>query len=176
VGAFIVLEALRRIAAQKPDATVFAVASSQEEIGMRGIAPCAYSLDPQVGIAVDVGQATDVPGADASGMGFGECTLGGGPQILRGPNTTPWLFALGECVAEEHHIPIQREVYGGATPTDAGAMQVSREGVMTCLIDVPNRYLHTPCEMVDLVDVEHTIELIVRVVKRLDTAGLDRLA
>lgn len=161
VGAYTVGETLIRLARSKAkmNAEVVAVGTAQEEVGVRGATTAAYAIAPQVAIAVDVGHATDHPDCDK--RKFGEFTLGGGPMICRGPNINPLLYQRLVDVAEKAKIPYQVEVDPHPTGTDGRAIQVSRSGVATGVVSIPLRYMHTPSEMIDLKDVEATIELLV---------------
>jgi len=168
VGAFLVLEAARLVAAMNPKASVYAVATVQEEVGLRGARTSAFGIDPQVGIAVDVGFATDTPGMDKEKKKVGEVTMGKGPIIARGPNINPVLFKLFVETAKEKKIPYQIEGAPRGTGTDANAIQLCRAGVATGLISVPNRYMHSPCEIVHLGDLENIARLIAHTVVRID--------
>jgi putative aminopeptidase FrvX len=161
VGAYIVGETLVRLAKQKKKlaAKVVSVATTQEEIGVRGATTAVYAVDPHIAVAVDVGHATDHP--DCDNRKYGETKLGGGPIICRGANINPKVFArLTEC-AKKLKLPHQFEAEPRPTGTDARAIQTGRAGVATGLISVPLRYMHTPSEMVDLEDVENCIKLLV---------------
>jgi len=168
VGAFVVLEAARLLSAMSPKAAVYAVATVQEEIGLRGARTSAFGIDPQVGIAVDVGFATDTPGMGEEKKRVGEVTMGKGPVITRGPNINPKLFSLLVKTAEEKKIPYQIEGSSRGTGTDANAIQLNRAGVATGLISVPNRYMHSPCEVVHLGDLELVATLMAETVARID--------
>jgi len=166
IGAFVVLEALRLLAEDRPKhAATFAVATVQEEIGLRGAKTSAFGIDPQVGIAVDVTFATDTPGIDKKQIG--DIKLGGGPVIARGPNINHKVFDMLVETAKELDIPYQIEGIPRGTGTDANVIQLTRAGVATGLISIPNRYMHTPCEMVDLEDVENAAKLIAGFVRKL---------
>ncbi|MCK4394585.1 M20/M25/M40 family metallo-hydrolase, partial [Candidatus Bipolaricaulota bacterium] len=151
-----------------PKASVYAVATVQEEVGLRGARTSAFGIDPQVGIAVDVGFATDTPGMDKEKKKVGEVTMGKGPIIARGPNINPKLFKLFVETAKEKKIPYQIEGAPRGTGTDANAIQLTRAGVATGLISVPNRYMHSPCEIVHLGDLENIARLIAHTVVRID--------
>lgn len=161
VGAYVVGETLVRLAAdrQKLAAKVVSVATSQEEIGVRGATTAAYRVNPHLAVAVDVGHATDHP--DCDNRKYGETKLGGGPIICRGPNINPKVYARLVAAADSAGIPYQLEADPRPTGTDARAIQMGRGGVATGLVSIPLRYMHTPSEMVDLVDVERCIELLV---------------
>lgn len=160
-GAYVVGESLRRLKkVKKLKAKVVSVATSQEEIGTRGAMVSAYGIRPDLAIAVDVGHATDHPDCDK--RKYGEFRLGGGPIICRGPNINPFMFERLRETAEAAKIPHQIEADPRPTGTDARAIQMAGPGVATGLLSIPLRYMHTPSELVDLKDIENTIELIVR--------------
>jgi len=161
VGAYVVGEVLRRLAPQRKKlaARVVAVATAQEEIGVRGATAAAYSVNPHLAIAVDVGHATDHPDCDQ--RKYGETSLGGGPIICRGPNINPFIYDRLVACAESLGIPHQFEADPRPTGTDARALQMGRGGVATGLVSIPLRYMHTPSELVDLKDVERTVQLLV---------------
>jgi endoglucanase len=166
-GAYVVGEALIRLAKTKAKlaARVVSVGTTQEEIGVRGATTAGFAVNPHIAIAVDVGHATDHP--DCDHRKYGDQKLGGGPLICRGPNINPWVFdRLVEC-AKSHDIPYQLEAEPRPTGTDARAVQMARAGVSTGLVSIPLRYMHTPSEMVDLVDVENAVQLLVSFAKSL---------
>jgi putative aminopeptidase FrvX len=161
VGAYAVGEALVRLSKEKKKlaARVVSVATTQEEIGVRGATTAVYSVNPHIAIAVDVGHATDHP--DCDNRKYGETKLGGGPILCRGANINPKVYdQLLKC-AKKLGIPHQFEADPRPTGTDARAIQVGRAGVATGLISIPLRYMHTPSEMVDLQDVENCVKLLV---------------
>ena len=168
IGAFVILEAVRLLVSMNPKASIYAVATVQEEIGLRGAKTSAFGVDPKVGIAVDVGFATDTPGMEAEKKKVGEFMIGKGPIIARGPNVNPPLFKLIVETAEEAEIPYQVEGAPRGTGTDANAIQLARAGVATGLISVPTRYMHSPCEIVHLTDLENACKLIAHTVAKID--------
>jgi endoglucanase len=160
VGAYAVGEVIRRLAKQRKKlaAKVVSVATTQEEIGVRGATTAAYAARPHIAIAIDVGHATDHP--DCDNRKYGETKLGAGPIICRGPNINPKVHdRLVKC-ARKHDIPHQFDADPRPTGTDARAIQMARAGVATGLISVPLRYMHTPSELVDLQDLEHCVDLL----------------
>jgi putative aminopeptidase FrvX len=167
-GAWVVAEAMRRVvrAKKKCRAALFCVATVQEEVGLRGAKTSAYGVDPLVGIAVDVTWAMDHPGVDKRQVG--ECVLGGGPVINRGANINPVVFDRLLAVAKKKKIPHQIMAEPGGTGTDANAIQLSRAGVAAGLISVPQRYMHTPVEVVSLKDLENSAKLLAEFVLALD--------
>ena len=159
-GAYTVCETLLRLARLKSlAARVVTAVTTQEEIGTRGAITAAYSVAPQIAIAVDVGHATDHPNCD--NRKYGEFKLGGGPIICRGANINPIVFERLTACARKGRIPYQVEADPAPTGTDARAIQIGREGVATGLISIPLRYMHTPNEVVDLKDVENSVKLLV---------------
>ncbi|MEY4403148.1 MAG: hypothetical protein RIR91_1183 [Verrucomicrobiota bacterium] len=165
-GAYVCMEAFRRLAKEKSlAATVASVATTQEEIGVRGAQVAAQSVNPDVGIAVDVGHATDHP--DADNRKFGRFSLSGGPIIGRGPNINPIVFDHMVEAAEEAGIPYQIQAEPRPTGTDARAMQMANAGVACGLLSIPLRYMHTPGEVVDLAVVEQSVELLVTFARRI---------
>lgn len=165
-GTFVVMEALRLCAIKKVKCALFAVSTVQEEIGLRGARTSAYGLDPQVGIAVDVTHGTDYPDIDK--RAHGDIKLGLGPTIATGPNINPPLEQLLVRTAKAKRIPVQREAEPSATGTDANAMQLSRAGIATALIGVPNRYMHTQVEVVSLADLDAAARLLAETIAQID--------
>jgi putative aminopeptidase FrvX len=166
LGAYIALEAARRIAETKDaQVDVVAVAAVQEEIGLYGARTAAYGLDPQVAIAIDVTPATDYPGGDPRRAG--KIELGMGAMIARGPTMNKHVTDLLGEVAEAGGITHAWEVYARITSTDADEIHFTRAGIPTGLLSIPTRYLHSPNEICALEDVESNIRLIVAFAKRL---------
>ena len=165
-GVWVVMEALRRIDPAKLKVGVFAVSTVQEEVGLRGARTSAYGIDPQVGIAVDVTHATDCPTIDQKISG--EVKLGAGPAIGKGPNMSMRLVDALLDVAEKNEIAYQLCAENRITGTDAASIQVSRSGVSTALISIPNRYMHTPVEVVSWNDMDAAADLIARYCESID--------
>ena len=165
-GAFVVSETLRLLAAKKVKAAVYSVATVQEEVGIRGAQTSAYGIAPDVGIAVDVTFATDFPGANKKKVG--DIKIGGGPVIARGPNINPKIFDMLVATAKKEKIPYQVEGIPRRTGTDANVIQLTRAGVATGLVSIPNRYMHTPVEVVSLKDMENIARLLAAFVMKLD--------
>ncbi len=151
MGCVVIAEALRLLKDRKVQCGVYAVANVQEEIGLRGARTATYAIAPTVGIATDVCHAMDFPGADKKKVG--DIKLGAGPVIARGANINPRVFELLVESARKLEIPYQIEALPAGTGTDANAMQVTQGGIATGLISVPLRYMHTPCEVMDLEDI-----------------------
>lgn len=168
-GAFVVSETLRLLSREKIKASVYGVATVQEEIGLRGAETSAYGISPDIGVAIDVTFATDFPSMDKRKIG--DIKLGGGPVINRGPNVTSKIFNLLVETAKEEKIPYQVDGTPGATPTDANVIQLTKTGVATSLVSIPNRYMHTPVEVVDLKDLENISKLLSAFILRIDGKG-----
>jgi putative aminopeptidase FrvX len=160
IGAFVVLEALRRYAESPGAAHVVAVATTQEEIAWRGggALVCATCVNPQMALVVDVTFATDHPQVEKKEIG--EAKLGGGPVFARGSIISPVVFNLLRDTAEAQKIPFAVHAVGRDTSTDADAIHIAREGIATGLVSVPNRYMHSPNEMVSLEDLDRTATLL----------------
>jgi len=167
IGAYVVLEALRLVAADHPQAAVTAVATSREEISSTGggARTSAHRLEPDVAIVVDVTHATDYPGIDK--RKHGDYKLGGGPTIARGASISEVVFELLVETAEAEKIPFTIEAASRDTHTDADAIFNAHRGVATGLVSVPNRYMHSPNEMVALEDLERTARLLAAFARRL---------
>jgi endoglucanase len=158
VGVWVVMEALRLLHGRPLQASVYCVSTVQEEIGLRGATTSTYGIHPTVGIAVDVCHATDTPGNDKKQLG--DTRLGAGPVLFRGPNINPHVFDRLAEAARAREIPVQVRGTPRATGTDANAMQLSRDGVATGLVGIPNRYMHSPVEVVDLDDLDRAARLL----------------
>jgi endoglucanase len=167
-GAFVVLEAARMLAKLKPKAEVYAVATVQEEVGLRGAHTSAYGIDPLVGIAVDVGFATDFPTMAEDQKRVGAAKVGHGPMIARGPTYNHKVVELLIETAQAKKIPYQLSGEPRGMGTDAYAMQMTRAGIAAGLVSVPNRYMHSPCELVSLSDLENAYTLIAHTVAQID--------
>jgi putative aminopeptidase FrvX len=166
LGAYVALEAARRVGeARDAQVDVVAVAAVAEEVGLFGARAAAFSLEPDVALAIDVTWATDVPGGDERTAGKVE--LGAGPAIARGPMINAHVFELLVEAAEAEQIPCSIEVATRATQTDADQIHISRGGVPTGLVSLPIRYMHSPCELGSLDDLEAAIALIVAFARRL---------
>ncbi len=159
-GCFVVAEVMRLIsqAPEKPPVDLYGVSSVQEEVGLRGGKTSSYSVDPDVGICVEVFFSSDQPDVDKKLNG--EISLGKGPVIPRGLNINPFLFDLLTATAAKEEIPVQLIGLPRASGTDANVMQVSRSGVATALVNLPLRYMHSPVEVLAFSDLEQAARLI----------------
>ncbi len=168
IGAYVVAEAMRLLAKSRPKhAGVFAVATSREEIAWSGggARTSAVGLDPHVALVVDVTHATDWPGAEKKLSG--DHKLGGGPVFSRGSATHPKVFELLVACADEEKIPYTLQAAPRDTGTDADAIYNAMRGIPTGLVSVPNRYMHSPNEMVALVDLERAARLLAAFARKL---------
>ncbi len=159
-GAWVVIEALRRADAAKLNCGLYAVSTVQEEVGLRGAKTSSFGIDPHVGVAVDVTHATDCPTIEKKEEG--DIKLGKGPVIYRGPNMNPKVVQRLIEAAGGGKIPYQLAAEGRATGTDANAIQVNRSGVAAGLVSIPNRYMHSPVEMISLEDIDQAADLLAR--------------
>ena len=158
VGVWTVMEALRLLHGRPMQAAVYCVSTVQEEIGLRGATTSTYGIQPTVGIAVDVTHSADTPGNDKKQLG--DTRLGAGPAVFRGPNINPRVFERLHETAGAHEIRSRWRGAPRATGTDANTMQLSRDGVATGLIGIPNRYMHSPVEVVCLTDMDRAAQLL----------------
>jgi putative aminopeptidase FrvX len=177
-GAVIAAEALRLLKQDgglHPGVGVYAVATVQEEIGSRGAETATYGIKPMTGLAIDMDHAIDYPGLLP--REHGELRVGAGPTVSRGANINPVVYRLLTQAAADEGIAVQVSIFPKATPTDAGAMQISRAGVPTGLVGVPLRYMHTPSETLSLTDVESCARLVAAYCRRVtpDTDFTPRL-
>ncbi|MEN6406013.1 MAG: M42 family metallopeptidase [Thermoguttaceae bacterium] len=170
-GCWVVCEAMRRAcrSGKKLRCGLYAVSTVQEELGLRGARTSAFGIDPQVGVAVDVTHATDCPTIEKKEEG--DVRLGRGPVIHRGPNMNPKVVEHLMDAAESHQIAYQLAASARATGTDANVMQVNRAGMATGLVSIPNRYMHSPVEMISLDDIDHAADLLARFVEGLSDAA-----
>jgi endoglucanase len=168
IGSFIV--ALDELAKNIPESvTVYPVATVQEEVGLRGATVSGYNLNPWCSIAVDVTHAV-APGIAPARVQ--DVKLGKGPVIGMGANFTKGLWEIMKTAAMDKDIPFQMEGYPGGSGTDAWALQMQRGGRINGLISVPNRYMHSPNEVVSLQDLENIGKLLAETIRRLAESDL----
>lgn len=158
VGVWVVMEALRQVSETSPQVGVFSVSTVQEEIGLRGAITSAYSIESDVGIAVDVTHATDCP--TVSKKEHGDIKLGSGPVVYRGPNVNPVVFSSLKRLASENEIVCQINGISRPAGNDANAMQLNQGGMATGIVAIPNRYMHSPVEVISLEDLENAARLL----------------
>jgi endoglucanase len=160
MGSFVVAEALRLLKEDgglDPNVGVYAVATVQEEIGLRGAKTSSYWINAQSGLAVDVNHSIDYPGVSKSK--YGQLDIGKGPSVTRGANANPIVLKMIREACEAEGIPYQMDVAGGGTSMDGNAMQLNRAGMAVGITGVPLRYMHTPVELISLTDIENCAKL-----------------
>ncbi|MDD3886323.1 MAG: M42 family metallopeptidase [Victivallaceae bacterium] len=163
IGAFVVAETMRELAKRKLNVAVYGVGSVQEEVGLRGATTSCFGIDPQVGFAIDVGFATDLP--DIPKKLLGEIKLGGGPELCRSCDNNNVLARFMRKNATANKLVWQETAAHRASGgTDAATIQMTRSGVATALVSIPNRYMHSQVEMCDLRDVEGAIKILVETI------------
>ncbi|WP_436910423.1 M20/M25/M40 family metallo-hydrolase [Halosimplex marinum] len=158
VGVWAAAEGLRRAVEAGADATVYAVSTVQEEVGLQGAEMVGFDLDPDAVVACDVTHATDspgVPGKKSTGVELGE-----GPVVARGSANHPALVAAVREVADERGVDVQLQATGSRTGTDADAFYTARGGTPTLSLGLPNRYMHTPVEVIDADDLDAMADLL----------------
>lgn len=158
-GAYVVAECMKALSKRKLNVCVVGVATVQEEVGLRGAITSSYSVKPDAGFAIDVTFGSDHP--DTNVKKTGEVKLGSGPVLHRGPNINPIMEKELFKIAKAKKIAYQVTAEPRGTGTDANAMQLSRGGAATGLISIPNRYMHTPVEVISKADLDNTVKLIV---------------
>jgi len=167
VGIWTAAEAFRRAVEDDPEATVYAVSTVQEELGLRGAQMVGFDLAPDAVVAVDVTHATDGPDSPADKTS--DVALGGGPVIARGSSNHPGLVEALREVAADAERDVQLSAAGSRTGTDADAFYTARGGVPALNLGIPNRYMHTPVEVVDLDDLDAAADLLADLAGRFGT-------
>ncbi len=152
VGTFAVAEALRQLSEdrKKLNAEILAVSNIMEEVGLLGARQIAYTLKPDVALVVDVTHATDYP--TVSQTQHGDIRLGKGPSLTHGGCNHPEVVGRLEAVAKTQKIKLQHEATSNNTGTDTDVIFWTRGGIPSALISLPNRYMHSPVEVVNLKD------------------------
>lgn len=160
-GLVVMIEALKRT---KSKSTIYAVATVQEEVGLKGAKVSAFDLNPDLAIAADVTIPGDHPGIEKKDA---PVEIGKGPVVVvadasgRGLIATPQVIEWLVGTAKEFDIPMQLEASEGGT-TDATAIYLTRSGIPTGVISVATRYIHSPVEMLSLSDIDDAAELMAR--------------
>src|SRR5438105_8997056 len=160
IGTFAGAEALRLLKESKTrlQAEVCAVSNVQEEVGLLGARQIAYSLQPDIALVVDVTHATDYPCVNKPQ--HGDVRIGKGPTITHGGCNHPEVVARLEALAKTKKIPLQHEATSGTSGTDTDAIFWTRGGIASALVSLPNRYMHSPVEVVSLKDLEMIPDLL----------------
>lgn len=161
-GVAALITTMKNLMKIKTDVDVYAVAAVQEEVGLRGAKTAAYSIDPNLAIAVDVCHGITPDNSDNA------FETGSGAVISIGPNIHPKLQKRLSETAEKYHVKTELDVDGGDTGTDAWAIQVSRCGVPTALLSIPLKYMHTSVETLSVSDVSAVSELLTYFIQNLD--------
>ncbi len=161
IGVAVLIETLKKL--KKTPYEVYFVFTVQEEVGVRGAAASAYGVNPDIGIAVDVTGANDIPDIGAKSV-----FLGKGPTVKfkdAGNLGSPHLIELFIKTAQKHKIPLQKEVAdkGG---TDARSMQLARSGVPVITLSIPCRYVHSPSETIDYEDAQNAVKLLTKILEK----------
>jgi len=165
VGCAILIEVLKRV---ETNATIYGVGTVQEEVGLKGAKTSAFSINPDMALALDVTISGDHPGIKEEDA---PSRARKGPAIIltdasgRGLITHPEVKKLIISTAEEENIPYQLEVSDGGT-TDATSIHLTRKGIPTGVISPASRYIHTPVSVVCIDDVVNAVELILAVLKK----------
>ena len=162
VGCAILIEALKNIKETKND--LYFVFSVQEEVGGRGSKPAAYAIAPDIGIALDVTATGDKPGSSSMAVNLGDgCTV---KLKDSGVICSAELVAMMREIADRNKVKYQNEVllFGG---TDASSMQVAGRGALAGAISIPSAFIHSSCEMIDMLDVKEAVKLTVLLAKEL---------
>jgi len=167
IGTFAVAEALRLLKESKVklNAEVCAVSNVQEEVGLLGARQIAYSLKPDIALVVDVTHATDYP--TVSKAQHGDTRIGKGPAITHGGCNHPEVVKRLEAIAAKKKIPLQHEAMSASSGTDTDVIFWTRGGIASALISLPNRYMHSPVEVVSLKDLELIPQLMAAFVQSL---------
>jgi endoglucanase len=159
IGTFAVAETLRllRDAKNGLKAEISAVSNIMEEVGLFGARQIAYTLKPDAALVVDVTHATDYPTVNKAQ--HGEIRIGAGPALTHGGSSHPVVVARLEAIARDRGIAVQHEAVSATSGTDADAIFWTRGGIPCGVIGLPNRYMHSPVELVSLKDLEQIPDL-----------------
>ncbi|HSH34873.1 M42 family metallopeptidase [Schnuerera sp.] len=169
-GVAALYECIKELSNMKHEADIYFVSTVQEEVGMRGAFTSTYKINPDIGIAIDVGfgSTPELLKADTLDMGKG-------PGITIGGNIHPGLRERIVQIAKEYNIPFQFEVTPGPTGTDGRAMQITREGIPTLCLSIPLRYMHTSVEIIDMNDLKNTAKLLAFFIASISNENLEGL-
>lgn len=160
-GLIVMIEALKRT---KAKSTIYAVATVQEEVGLKGAKVSAFDLNPDLAIAADVTIPGDHPGIEKKDAPI---EMGKGPVLVvadasgRGLIATPQVLEWLVGTAREFEIPVQLEASDGGT-TDASSIYLTRSGIPTGVISVPTRYIHSPVEVLCISDIDKAADLMAK--------------
>jgi endoglucanase len=160
VGIWVAAEAARRAAESDTDATVYAVSTVQEELGKQGAKMVGFDLPVDAAVAVDVTHAVDSPDLGSEEDEHGEIELGGGPVVARGSSNHPEVVRAVREAGADADLPVQLQASGRSTGTDADAFYTSQGGIPSLNVGLPNRYMHTPVEVIDTEDLDAAADLL----------------
>ncbi len=166
VGAFVALEALRSLKENRPPCAVVALAAVQEETTFAGAHTAIFQLAPLVAIAIDVTHSTDYPGAGKKRDD--EVKLGGGPVLSRGAGVHPAIYSGLRDAATRLGVTLPVQGSGRTSGTDADAMIKTGPGTATGIVSIPNRYMHSPNEVISLADLELAAKVIAEFVRGIE--------
>jgi endoglucanase len=171
VGIWVAAEAARRAAEADADATVYAVSTVQEELGKQGAKMVGFDLPVAAAVAVDVTHAVDSPDLSDEKNQHGEVELGAGPVVARGSSNHPAVVRAAREAAAAADVPLQLQASGRSTGTDADAFYTSQGGIPSLNVGLPNRYMHTPVEVIDTEDLDAAADLLAAFAK--ESSGRD---
>ncbi|WP_350344932.1 M42 family metallopeptidase [Proteinivorax tanatarense] len=169
-GVCVMIECLKELQRIKHSCDVYPVATVQEEVGIRGAVVSTYGIVPDVGVAIDVSFG-DMPGVEQQNSS----KIGGGPALAIGPNIHPKILNKLKKVANEWEIDFQIETEPMQSGTDASAMQITRGGIATALVSLPQRYMHTSVETISLNDIKKAGKLLALFISSFDYNDLEGL-
>ena len=167
IGVFVLSEVMKQLSKENLTIGVYGVASSQEEVGSKGIKIQANKIKPKYSICIDVCYSSDM--YNSSDKGISNVSLGGGVGVVHSTDCNVEFIRRVKEIAVENNIQFQSVV--PISPTgcnNTASIQLSSDGVVTCLLSVPCRYMHTPVEMCDINDVQSAIDLIKNIVLNID--------
>lgn len=169
-GIVMLYECFKELSYLKTKVNVHAVATVQEEVGVRGANTSTYNIDPDIGIAVDVCHG-DMPGVENDLV----VDMNKGPAIAFGPHVHQDIFNKMKEIAEDIGIPYQIEPWPHPAGTDAWAIQIAKSGVASALISIPLRYMHTSVETISMDDVNSGGKLLAQFIARIDSEFVEGL-
>lgn len=169
-GTAAIFECVKELNKINHEADIYFVSTVQEEVSMAGALVSTYDINPDIGIAVDVGFGTTPELTKSNSI-----ELGKGPGITLGGNIHPGLRKKLMEIASDYNIPTQMELAVGPTGTDARVMQVTREGIPSLVLSIPLRYMHTSVEVIDMIDVKQTGKLLAFFIASISTENLEGL-
>lgn len=174
VGCFVLIEVMRRLNDINHDATVYAVSTVQEEIGLKGAKTSATKINPDIAIALDTGIGADTPQMTPK---EGQCKLGEGPLVVLmdgGMIIHQGLKKYINEISENNKIPYQPEIMTGGS-TDAASIQLTNTGVPTTAISLATRYIHSHNSIISKKDIESTIDLVLNLILNLTSEKLEEI-